>query len=195
MILTVLTLLLRLHSDPAVDDPVVRGELDRWCQAFQRAESTFPDEPLRAYADVNEHHNIPWLPLAKTAAGMRGIFSGGRYPMVLRFARIDYDLKDWECAAMDRILLGVAAGEKAAASAHPGPQLSVSKEGHVHLDGKRLRDKEIAPALRALKQRSNIVELYREGWRTRMHPVARDVLNALVTGRFIIDLQARARSE
>jgi hypothetical protein len=185
-----LTLLLALGFASIGCRANARDELNQWCDAFQQAEKRLPNDPPRAYDFVNEHHRPHWAPLAKTAAGIRGIFAGGRYPMTLRFARLDYGLKDWECHAMDRILLGVAEREKSPSSeAARYPQLQVSRKGDVLLDGKPLPSKEVERTIGALNSRSNIVELYREEWRGAMHPVATNVLDLLVSRRFIVDLQ------
>jgi hypothetical protein len=176
--------------------PLAGMEFDRWCSSFAKAEKKFPDDPVRADDFVYEHHTFLWSQLMLLAAGGRGLFPGGRYPLVLRSARLHEGLPDWECPAMERVMLGVAERRPMPdedLSKHPW--VEVFRDGRITIDERPLAIEEIEPALRALKERDGTALLYREDWRTRPHPSAKRVLDAMVKLRFLVDLRPLSRAQ
>jgi hypothetical protein len=170
--------------------PLARVELDRWCAAFEDAEAKFPDNAVHAYDFVKQHHGMWWSELVKLDARIKGMFPGGRYPWVLRFSRHDCGLPDWECPAMDRVMLGVAEMRPMrdeGSTAHA--RVEVFKDGRITLDDRTVAGTELEATLRVLKERDRVAELYREYWRTRPHPAAKQALDLMVQLRFIVDLR------
>ena len=173
--------------------PIARPSLNGFCAAFVDAEKRFPHDPVAAYDWVKEQHTILWPDLRKAAAGISGIYPGGRYPMMLRFARNDYALADWECPAMDRVFLGVT--ERRPMPETDGlkpPHISVYRDGQVMVDGQPIETKDVERVLVDLKERGRVAELYRQDWQTQPHPAGKRVLDVMVKLHFIIDLQPRA---
>src|SRR5262245_4283918 len=74
------------------------------CDAYTEAAKKTSD-PEAAYKDVDDHFITVWPPLIKMRAGVQGIDLRTRYALWLRFARHDYDVANWSCPTLDRLLL------------------------------------------------------------------------------------------
>jgi hypothetical protein len=167
---------------------VVHKELNGWCAAFGEAERKFPSNPAGAYQRVNESYTFFFHDLAKTAAGIQGLEPGARYHMVLRFAQLDSSIPGWECPAMDRVLLGVTEQEVGLSGHEKYPLIQVLLDGSILVDGSPLAADALETTLDQMVKQERIVDLYREGWRTRSHLQAKRVLEQLVARRFIVAL-------
>jgi hypothetical protein len=177
----------------ATEKRIAKTTLSGLCDAYTKAERQLPD-PVEAYEEVRDHYTTLWPPLMKMRAGVEGIEAGARYPFWLRFARHDYGVEGWSCPALDRLLLRVVGrGSRPSRppDAAPYPIVRVAASGDISIDGAAVTPAELPERLTRLKEQSHIVDLFREGWATKMPPAADTVLTVLVDERFIIGVCAR----
>src|SRR5262249_10214880 len=128
--------------------------------------------------------------LIKMRAGVQGLDLRSRYSFWLRFARHDYDVANWSCPVLDRLLLQMI--DRQPKIENPPPSkfrhqtVRVALSGEVSIDGKVVALASLKETVRKLEDQDPPVfmNLYREGWATQMHPNADAVVGDLTDARF-----------
>src|SRR5438477_7233836 len=164
------------------------------CDAYTQTERRLPD-PVQAYEDVRDHYTTLWAPLIKMRAGVEGIDASVRYRLWLHFARHDYGVAGWSCPALDRLLLRILGRVPKPPPRSPDaaryPTVRASSSGDLSIDGEAVQPAALRETLARWYEESHIVDLYREGWATKMSPNADLVMNELVDQRFIFGVCAQ----
>jgi len=170
--------------------------LARLCDAYTEAAKKNSD-PEIASKDVEDHFITIWPPLVKMRAGVQGLDLRSRYPLWLKFARYDYEVANWSCPALDRLLLQMI--DRQPKMDNPPPSkyrhaiVRVALSGEVSIDGKVVPLASLTETVRKVHDQDPpvLMNLYREGWMTRMHPNADVVVGDLfeVPGTFAICTQ------
>lgn len=80
----------------------VKGELDRLCAHYTSAEKDLLAGRKKCI-DVHDSFVECNGEVAKSHAGLWGLAREARYEFLLRFARKDFGLSDWECPALERL--------------------------------------------------------------------------------------------
>jgi hypothetical protein len=159
------------------------------CIAYTEAAKKTSD-PEIAYKDVKHHFFTIWPPLIKMRAGVEGLWTGGRYPFWLRFARHDYNV-EWTCPALDRLLLESIDRQEVKPDGKRYPIVRVAASGEVSIDGDAVALADLKESLARLYERDHIANFYREGWATRMPPNSDTVLALLVDQQFTVSICAK----
>jgi uncharacterized protein YceK len=159
------------------------------CDAYTEAAKKSSD-PEVAYKDVEDRFIAIWPPLIKMRAGVQGIDLRTRYPLWLRFARRDYQVANWSCPALDQMLLQMIDRQPKLENPPPSKYhhqiVRVALSGDVSVDGKVVPLASLRETVGKIQDQDPPVfmDLYREGWATKMHPNADVAVSALTDARF-----------
>jgi hypothetical protein len=180
---------MQLGCRESIEHKFARTTLANVCDAYTKAEQQFPD-PARAYENVRDHYVTFWPPLRKARAGLEGVEPSIRYALWLRFARNDYEVADWTCPALDRLLLHEIDRRAKVHPPEPPPSdyrravIRVTGSGEVFIDNEVVALGSVKATVRQLNEQPRVlIDLYREGWPSRMHPSADAVISDVIAER------------